>query len=306
MKSQDRSDNISSSSSKKLHRRDVLMRAASAAATSILPLPIARLAHAQVDPADVTYSLGAILASPSQMEAFPKAPELLGPAPSEIDHSRFFPPVGDQKDQGSCSAWAAGYALRSFYLARDERVDVSLPQNQPSPAYIYNHANWNTRDELCRDAGMFIYTALDILKGGVLSLADMPYDDNTCKPAPDARMQARATKFRILAWQFVYPKLIDQVKQQIAAGNPLVFGTRVCKSFMGHRGDGNYSRDPKEKPLKGGHAMVLIGYSDGRRALRVQNSWMTPPWGNNGRGWISYDTFLRDANDAYVIYPARP
>src|SRR4051812_6756776 len=35
------------------------------------------------------------------------------PLPSKLDLSRWLPPAGRQGEQGSCSAWAIAYALRS-------------------------------------------------------------------------------------------------------------------------------------------------------------------------------------------------
>lgn len=45
--------------------------------------------------------------------------------------------------------------------------------------------------------------------------------------------------------------------------------------------------------VKGGHAVVAIGYDDGRKigkekgALKIRNSW-GPGWGEGGYGWLPY------------------
>jgi C1A family cysteine protease len=258
-------------------------------------------AQSPPDPADRIYALGALPPTPEQVAAFPKAPELRAFVPTRFDLSAQFPPIGHQFQQSSCVAWAAGYALRSFYLSKKDRMDVSQPQNVPSPAYIYNHANWCKGAANCMNAGMQVFHSLDILKGGVLSLADMPYDPLRCSPGPSVEMQRGATKFRIHAWQYVNPKSLEQIRQQIADGQPVVFGMSVAPSIHGHRGGGVYSHDPGER-TDGAHAMVLIGYDDNRRAFRLQNSW-GKGWGDEGRAWMAYDTFERNANDAYIIYP---
>jgi C1A family cysteine protease len=270
----------------------------------VVALSLVASVHAQTlpDPQDQVYGLGAVAPTPEQVAAFPRAPELRALVPPRFDIGVLFPPIAQQGKQGSCVAWSAGYALRSYYLSKMDRLDISKPQNVPSPAYIYNHANWYRSQSGCMDAGMIVFNALDILKAGVVSLADMPYDDIRCSPGPDVAMQTRATKFRINAWQYVDPNSLEQIKAQIADGQPVVFGIDVAQSFQKHRGSGVYSRNPREQTI-GGHAMVLVGYDDDRRAFRLLNSW-GKGWGEEGRAWMAYDTFMRDARDSYIIYPA--
>lgn len=259
-------------------------------------------AQGKVDPSSTVYRTGAILPTESQLNAFPKAPELRAPIPAKFDLSEnFLPPVGDQKNQGSCVAWTVGYAARSYYVAKDDKLSLSQPQNVPSPTYIYRATNGAHADKQC-DVGMQIFNALETLRGGVVSLADMPYDDSRCTPVPDIAMQKKATKFRISAWALVHREaLVEHVKPYLAAGQPVMFGTALAPSFQKHRGAGVYTRvDQREAGM--GHAMVLIGYDDARQAVRVQNSWGTG-WGDQGRAWISYKTFDSDALGAFVIYP---
>jgi C1A family cysteine protease len=261
------------------------------------------------DPPGTNYGMGLLPASPDQIAHFPKAPELRAMGvPKKTDLSPYLPPVGNQGRQNSCGAWASGYALRSYYVAKMDKLNVSMRQNVPSPAYIYNHANGHYGKDGC-DHGMEIERALDILKGGVVSDAEMPYDATKCSPSPNVEMQSKATKFRIRAWQFIHPSRLDQIKAQLADGQPIIFGARLAKSFHDFRGDGIYSRKEREPLLKELHAMALIGYDDDRKAFRLLNSWGTG-WGDQGRAWMAYDTFYHpgpnggDAIETYIIYPA--
>jgi C1A family cysteine protease len=271
-------------SSEKRHAR---LHAVSLVAGCSLAAAIAGISPAAAqapDPPGTTYGMGLLPASPDQIAHFPKAPELKAAGiPKKVDLSAFFPPVGNQGRQGSCVAWSIGYGMRSYYVAKMDKLNVSQPQN------------------------MQVDRALDILKGGVVSLAELPYDATKCSPPPDIEMQKKATKFRIQAWQFIHPSKIGQIKAQLADGQPIVFATKLANSFMDFRG-GVYSRKEREQLLDGGHAMVLIGYDDDRRAFRLQNSWGTG-WGDQGRAWVSYDTFHTtdpngpgDAGEAYVVY----
>jgi C1A family cysteine protease len=41
----------------------------------------------------------------------------------------------------------------------------------------------------------------------------------------------------------------------------------------------------------GGHAILIVGWDDARRAWRVRNSW-GPAWGDHGYFWLDYDYLL--------------
>jgi C1A family cysteine protease len=249
------------------------------------------------------YYTGAKLANPDQLKNFPQAAPRRGLAPAKVDLSGLMPPVGDQAKQSSCVAWSSAYALRSYYLAKNEKLSLASPANIPSPAYVYNHANFEKGVITCRSAGMAVWNGLEILKSGVVSMADMPYAWENCSPAPDSAMQARAKKFRIDAWEFVDPTDIESVKGNLAAGNPVEFAISLAPSFAQFKGNGVYTRPANEKAdPNDGHALVLIGYDDARKAFLLQNSWTTA-WGDKGRAWIAYDTFKTDVNEAYIIYP---
>ena len=47
--------------------------------------------------------------------SFNMTPRFRAFLPAEVDLSAGFPPPGDQGQQSSCTAWAVGYALRSYY-----------------------------------------------------------------------------------------------------------------------------------------------------------------------------------------------
>jgi C1A family cysteine protease len=49
-----------------------------------------------------------------------------------------------------------------------------------------------------------------------------------------------------------------------------------------------------------GHAMVVVGYDESKRAFLVQNS-LGSSWGNKGYGWFGYDFWKRNVRAAYVI-----
>src|ERR1700687_49618 len=131
------------------------------------------------------HGLGALTPTQDQIKRFAKyqAPTTRRALPSKADLSPYMPPAGDQRTMGSCVAWSTGYALRSYYLAKHNKLDVTKPENVPSPAFIFNQgAAVEQSSAPCSERGMLISTALETLRAGVVSLADMPYIDKTCGP----------------------------------------------------------------------------------------------------------------------------
>jgi Papain family cysteine protease len=71
----------------------------------------------------------------------------------------------------------------------------------------------------------------------------------------------------------------------------------VDREFMQLRGTDVYTQFVG--PQLGGHAMVVMGYSDVKQAFKVFNSWGTA-WGDHGFGWINYTVFRQLAREGYV------
>ena len=203
--------------------------------------------------------------------------------PEEVDLSARFPTPGDQGQQSSCTAWATGYAMRSYYEGKRRNWNFSSPGQIISPAYIYNrlhgfHGNCDT--------GTPIPDALDLLKtAGAPTLSEYPYLENDCSRPANPEQVRSGSEFRISGWSAVDSKKPDDAKGQLARGNPVVFGMDVSDQFENLTGPAIY--DDTTSPRTGGHAMVLVGYSERRQAFKVMNSWGTR-WGDGGFGWVSY------------------
>jgi len=102
---------------------------------------------------------------------------------------------------------------------------------------------------------------------------------------------------RIAGWFRVNPQDITVVKAHLAAGMPIVIGMGVDQSFQQLEGAEVWTGNPGSRA--DGHAMVIVGYSDKRNAVKVINSWGTG-WADKGFGWIDYEAFRRAVREAYV------
>jgi len=216
-------------------------------------------------------------------KSFDRAPRFRAFLPPSVDLSPRFPVAGSQGRQSSCVAWAVGYSLRSYYEGKRRNWSYYDADRLISPAFIYNRLhNYNGNCSL----GTSISAALQFMQDeGAPPLAAFPYVENDCSARPDPAAQAKAGEFRIRSWQSIEPGKLDDIKGQLARGNPVVFGMQISESFRRVRPGEVY--DDTESPRIGGHAMVIVGYSEEKQAFRLLNSWGTR-WGEGGLGWVSY------------------
>jgi len=249
------------------------------------------------DDLQTRFSMGAIDESDASFAARAHTPVYRAYLPLRVDLSRFFPLPGDQGKQGSCVGWAVGYAARAYY-AQSLEHRPGQASDIPSPAYIYNAIASTPGD--C-NAGSAVPDALDLLKTGALSLADAPYDARYCAP-PSSAERERASDFRISAWLAVSPQSPDQIKAELAQGNPVIISLKSRPAFQRLRGEAIYNSS--SEPSDGRHALTLVGYDDERQAFKLINSWGLR-WGSRGYGWIGYDAFVNDVPRAYVMRLAR-
>jgi len=249
---------------------------------------------------------GLIFASPDSLRRLPQAvPPYSGSVlPPAVDLSGSFPPPGDQKRQNSCVAWAVAYALRTYEAGVDERLPFLtpgggiLPERVFSPAFIYNQINHG------RDGGANYEDALNLVHSrGAATFATMPYNSEDYRALPGASARTEAMRYRIDYWRPLSTYSIIDLKAQINAGYPVLFGAMVDSGFFA--GPPNATWSTSLGPLLGGHAMVLVGYDDRRQAFRLVNSWGTT-WADHGYAWISYAYFPIVAREAYIVKPAIP
>jgi hypothetical protein len=239
---------------------------------------------------DATYASIPIASSP-----------LMGVLPSSKDLTNQFPPPGNQgTTQGSCAAWAAAYSLKTYQEASERHWSIATDEHIFSPSFLYNQLN-HTAD--C-SGGLKFTDVLNFLhSSGVPSIRAFPYDPDSCSATPSAAIKESAEPFKIGAYRRVNVQDDTEVKSQISAGIPVLIGVNIdyvfWKLYRGDLGKGVYNAfDPQKK--KGAHAIVLVGYDDGKQAYKVINSWGSG-WGNQGFGWIAYDTFRQMVKEGYVI-----
>lgn len=233
------------------------------------------------------------------MRGIPIAPRFRSYLPIEVDLSKRFPPPGYQGLQGSCTAWATGYAMRSYYQM--SYVEDKKHVQTFSPAFLYNQLIPSSEKQSCSE-GVRISDALKMLqKNGVVPLESFPYDRYSCSLRPSTELLALAQNYKIDEWHRLSTNEEDDLKGELAMGHPVVFGMYLPSRFKKLK-KGQIFHDPNQPDEVNdlAHAMVLVGYSDDKQAFKLMNSWGTV-WADDGFAWLTYETFKRRVMAAFSM-----
>ena len=236
---------------------------------------------------------GLLREDPLQYERFRSVPAYRDYLPDSVDLSDMFPEAGNQGTQGSCTAWSVSYGLRGFYRNVETQ---SRPAHGLSPGFVYNQLKTDRND--CAEP-IRISDALKFLeKRGTVPFDEFPYRENACSDLPDPSLQSLAQQNRIDGWRRLQHDRLDDIKGQLANGNPVVIGMLVDESLVDLKAGEIYDKQVAGAP-DFVHAMVLVGYDEGKRAFRAFNSWGTE-WADQGVGWLSYQSIFSDLDSAFV------
>ncbi len=260
-------------------------------------LGAAPLQAQQFDPPDTNYATGNQEDDPAVLQTLPMEQTYRAFLPVSVDLSYRLPDPGNQGAASSCTAWATGYAARSYYTSACEARDTHDVKNVPSPAFIYN-LSWRRDGKAACNSGSTFATAVSVLSHGAPSLADYPYRDSDCSAPPREKI-ASATDFRVQGLRRIDKTKIDDLKGALARSNPVLLSFKVDSAWHKHRGPGVFDHlevDPKWS----GHAMAIVGYDDRKQAFRVINSW-GKGWGDNGYVWLSYAAYKTHVREVSML-----
>jgi len=209
------------------------------------------------------------------------------PPPPDNGIQLTMPAVGQQGGEGSCVAFAVGYATRSaeqFY--RTNAGSYNNTTNVFSPEFLYNQVKASSD---C-GSGTSILKALDfIVANGICTFQSMPYSyTNGCSLMPTGAQLAEGLNYKISGYSKVINTDRSAIKTMIQQKHPLIIMILADYSFQNatagfiwktYSGSGNLP-----------HSIAICGYDDSKNAYKVMNSWGTA-WGDAGYSWIDYGFF---------------
>ena len=236
--------------------------------------------------------------------------------PTSVDLSPQMPPVGDQKSQGSCTAWATGYYYKTFQEGKEQSWSLASADHQFSPAFVYNQINGG------HDWGSSIPDALQLLVDkGCDTLAVFPYNQYDYTTQPTLQQLQLALPFKASSYANVFQgqgnctdDTINILKSWLTNGDTFVIAIPVYSEFDDATGSSSYvvpPHDPNDSP-RGWHALQVVGYNDDLYyndgtnhygAFKIVNSWGTG-YGYGGYVNLSYNFFKVDVGEAWTMVDA--
>lgn len=216
------------------------------------------------------------------------------------------PPVADQGQEGSCTAFAAGYCIASYYQYKYNNKPYTQDGALRSPEFLYNSTRLSGS---CRNAGAYVNQVLEFIKNkGICSWAEMPYSDNNdcdARPSNEILNKPTTTVAQFAYWKTV-PNDVDEVKKLINKGFPILMALRVNDKFIRLTCNPPYTLTSyKAQPTDGGHTVVIVGYDDDNSRFIVQNSWGTG-FHDKGFFYIAYNIFNSMQQQLFVAAPYKP
>lgn len=215
---------------------------------------------------------------------------------AKVDLRPYCPRPQNQGAISSCSGWATGYGALSILQAIQKgwegRTDT-ITKNAFSALFVYNQVKLGS----C-NLGAYLDAAATLLKStGNIRSKDFDLFKNDCERQPSPEQLQQASNYRIKDFMTLFsPKenpgiKIEKTKLSLSQKLPVVVGVILRNNFTSlNKENPMWYPEAGDTTFFGAHAMVVIGYDDGREAFQVLNSW-GPNWGDGGFGWIKYRDF---------------
>ena len=235
--------------------------------------------------------------------------------PATADLRQYCSPIEDQGNLGSCTA-NAGVGLLEYY----ERKAFGNYTNG-SRLFLYKV----TRDLIGEtgDTGAELRNTIGAMVTiGIPPEKYYPYDISKYDEEPPSLCYALAENYKAVKYvrldelNISKQTLLYNIKVNIAAGIPSMFGFTVYSSISQAGSTGKIPFPDPGETVEGGHAIVAIGYDDNliitnenskrstKGAFIIRNSWGTN-WGDKGYGYFPYQYVLQEvAMDWWTLLSA--
>lgn len=231
--------------------------------------------------------------------------------PSKHDLIKYIPNIGDQKDSGSCVAWAVSYYSMSIIYNKSYGITSSEGKwaHRFDPWYLYNQLSVLNADTCSDGIGWNDVFSLSNRVGNK-KFTIPPYDLHCAKEWTTSALKqtvSLSSKYSIKDYEQFDPEdysSINKIKIELFKYSfPVVIGISHYGNGLDEIGNDGIFRPNYDEANWDGHAMTIVGYDDYKNggSFLVVNSWGAT-WGNNGYMWMNYNDFARYTDRAFAFY----
>jgi len=216
--------------------------------------------------------------------------------PKSVDLRQRCPPVYNQGPLNSCSAHALAAAM--WFVARQRHPAA----RGPSRMFIYYNERSMEKRPRCNVPVSLRDGHKTLKKVGACAEHHWRYDFGNFSVRPPKRCYEHASDNRVERYARVVRDL-KQLRACLAAGQPFTMGMSIYESFTTPRvkRDGIVSLPQQDEQLKGGHAVMVVGYRDASESFIVRNSWGRQ-WGRDGYFFLPYEYALSHKHYAWDFW----
>ncbi|HPN31842.1 MAG TPA: FG-GAP-like repeat-containing protein [bacterium] len=251
------------------------------------------------------------------------SPKYSAPLPAAYDNTQeiWFPPIGDQGSEGSCSSWSIAYYCKTFQEAKEHNWNLknalpsgvyqgSFPDDYAdkifSPDFLYHLVNKNN------DVGSMFWYPIRLMYGiGAATFKTMPYKDYDHTSLPVETAWREAALYRNETDYFIIDSQTDTnfVNLKTLLNSNIIAAIAIdAYNYESLTADSElWTLDNYNFPLDYNHANTIVGYDDNfgpyleegdtrYGAFKIVNSWgvgWTGDRNSDGCYWISYNALRK-------------
>jgi len=218
----------------------------------------------------------------------------------EVDLRKWFPPPYNQGRTNTCVAQSIAGVVEYF-------MHRGFLSNRFTPSRLFIY--WVGRQEsgitTNKDLGMTIRGGIKgVVKRGVAREDRWPWDESKVNVEPVITAYSSAVSTLVPRYERL-PISVEAIKHALQRELPVIAGFKVYSSYYSYY---TYIKGfvplPKDgEKWRGGHAVVIVGYSDDLGHFIFRNSY-GPKWGDKGYGYLPYEYVDRKymgESDLWVI-----